>query len=58
MTCLFTFFGPRQHVFKNNDSKMIDLEQKGNNVFIVVLVFLIVFLFFIMNSLQYYIILS
>ena len=43
MTCLFTVFGPRQHVFKNNDSKMTDLGQKGNNVFIVVLVFLTVF---------------
>ena len=43
MTCLFTVFGPRQHVFKNNDSKMIDLGQKGNSVFIVVLVLLTVF---------------
>ena len=56
MTCLFTVFGPMKHVFKNNGSKMIDLGQKENNVFIVVLVFLIVF--FIVNSLQYYIILS
>ena len=43
MTYLFTVFAPRQHVFKNNDSKMIDLGQKGNNVFIVVLVYLTVF---------------
>ena len=37
MTCFFTVFGPRQHAFKNNDSKMIDLGQRVNNVFIVVL---------------------
>ena len=43
MTCLFTIFGPKQQVFKNNGSKMIDLGQKGNNVFIVVSVFLTVF---------------
>ena len=43
MTSLFTVFGPRQHELKNNDSKMIDLGQKGNNVFIVALVFLTVF---------------
>ena len=39
MTCFFTAFRPRKHVFKNNDSKMTDLRQRGNNVFIVVLVF-------------------
>ena len=43
MTCLFTIFGPEQQVFKNNGSKMIDLGQKGNNVFIVVSVFLTAF---------------
>ena len=42
MTRLFTVFGPRQNVFKN-DSKMIDLGQKGNYVFIIILVFLTVF---------------
>ena len=36
---------------------MIDLGQKGNSVFIVALVFLTVF-FFIVRSLQYYMILS
>ena len=43
MTCLIDVFGPRQHVFKNNDFKMIDLGQEGNYVFIVVSVFLTVF---------------
>ena len=43
MTCIFTVFRPRQQVFKNNNSKMIDLRQKGNNEFIVVLVVLTVF---------------
>ena len=56
MTCLFTVFGPGQPVFKNDDSNMIDLWQKENNVFIVVLDFLTAF--FIVNSLQYFIILS
>ena len=37
MTYFFTVFGPTQHVFKNNGSKMIDLGHR--NVFIVVLVF-------------------
>ena len=46
IVCLFTVFGPRQHAFKNNDSKLIDLGQRGNNVFIVFLVFLIFFFFF------------
>ena len=40
MTCFFTVFGPRQHAFKNNDSEMVAHGQRGNNVFIVVLVFL------------------
>ena len=56
MTCLFTVFGPGQPVFKNDDSNMIDLRQKENNVFKVALDFLTAF--FIVNSLQYYIILS
>ena len=55
MTCLFTVFGPGQPVFKNDDSNMIE-KKKENNVFIVALDFLTAF--FIVNSLQYYIILS
>ena len=43
MTFLFPVFGPRQHVFKDNDSKMIDLGPKGNDVFVVVLVLFTVF---------------
>ena len=54
MTCFFTAFRPRKHVFKNNNSKMTDLQQRGNNVFIVVLVFFT--FFFIVSGLQYYII--
>ena len=33
MTCLFTVLGPRQHVFKSNDSKIIDLGQKGTTYY-------------------------
>ena len=43
MTCFFKVFGPGQHVFKNNNFKMIDFGQRGNNLFLVALVFLTFF---------------
>ena len=42
MTCFITVFGPRQHIFLKNSYKMIDHGQRGQNVFMVVLVFLTV----------------
>ena len=57
MTCLFTVFGPRHHEFKNNDSKMIDVGANKECIYSSFSIFNVLF-FLIVNSLQYYIILS
>ena len=46
MTFFFKVFGPGQHVFKNNNFKMIDFGQRGNNLFLVALVFLTFFFYY------------